>query len=220
MEEYKKKIVEIIGDMSGQYSPYEIFTDWVLMSAISIQNNCLLIRDRYWQQREKMFNDTASKYSSEEMERFSEMLEYLTMALDGEIKDFMGEIYMESGCGNKNTGQFFTPFQVSLAAASLMPLDDVAADRPLTIHEPSVGSGGNILACARLLKDKGINYQRCMDVVAQDLDWKGVYMTYVQLSLLGIKALVVQGDTLVEPYTLKYPGERVMVTPGKAGMLI
>ena len=34
----------------------------------------------------------------------------------------------------------------------------------------------------------------------QDMDLKGVYMTYLQLSLPGIRALVVQGDTLAKPY--------------------
>ena len=78
-----------------------------------------------------------------------------------------------------------------------------------------------IIALAKVLKDRGINYQRCMDVVAQDLDWNGVYMTYVQLSILGIKATVVQGDTLANPYKdgLYHP-ERIFRTPGKMGLII
>ena len=78
-----------------------------------------------------------------------------------------------------------------------------------------------IIAEARVLKDRGINPQRCMEVIAQDLDWKGVYMTYVQLSLLGIKATVVQGDTLCEPFDeRKYNPERVLYTPARKGLLI
>lgn len=79
-----------------------------------------------------------------------------------------------------------------------------------------------IIAVARILKDRGLNPQRCMDVVAQDLDWKGVYMTYVQLSILGIKATVVQGDTLCEPHIdiRRYPPERVLYTPARNGMLL
>ena len=64
------------------------------------------------------------------------------------------------------------------------------------MHEPSTGGGGIIIAAAKVLKDRGLNYQKCLKVVAQDLDWKGVYMTYVQLSLLGIEATVIQGDSL------------------------
>lgn len=77
-----------------------------------------------------------------------------------------------------------------------------------------------IIAMAATLKDKGYNYQACMKVIAQDLDWKGVYMTYTQLSLIGIDAIVVQGDTLLEPYTDNYPRSRVFRTLRNMGGLI
>jgi hypothetical protein len=98
---------------------------------------------------------------------------------------------------------------------------NVSEEQPFIINEPSTGGGGMIIAAARVLKDRGINPQRCMEVVAQDLDWKGVYMTYVQLSLLGIKATVVQGDTLCEPFDeRKYSPERVLYTPARKGLLM
>lgn len=37
----------------------------------------------------------------------------LTDTYEKTTGDVLGEIYMESGCGNKSTGQFFTPFHVS-----------------------------------------------------------------------------------------------------------
>jgi hypothetical protein len=45
-------------------------------------------------------------------------------------------------------------------------------------------------------------------------------MSYIQLSLLGIDAIIVQGDTLKEPYKSGYPRGRVMRTPKNVGMLI
>lgn len=78
-----------------------------------------------------------------------------------------------------------------------------------------------IIAAAAVLNEKGINYQNILEVVAQDLDWKGVYMCYVQLSLLGISAACVQGDTLMEPYDqIRTPKSHVLITPRKAGLLI
>ena len=76
-----------------------------------------------------------------------------------------------------------------------------------------------IIAIAQALKEKGVDYQRKMKVVAQDLDWKGVYMCYLQLSLLGIHAVCVQGNTLSEPYEKGYPPERVLWTPMALGAL-
>lgn len=77
-----------------------------------------------------------------------------------------------------------------------------------------------IIAAAMALKEKGVDYQRKMHVIAQDLDWKGVYMCYLQLSLLGINAICVQGDTLAEPYEKGYPPESVLYTPTRRGILI
>lgn len=77
-----------------------------------------------------------------------------------------------------------------------------------------------IIAAACAIRNRGLNYQKCMKVVAQDLDWKGVYMCYLQLSLLGIRAVVVQGDALQEPYEQRYPRNRTMYTPGERGLLI
>ena len=114
------------------------------------------------------------------------------------------------------TGQFFTPFHVSELCA-IIRLKDVKKDENIKMNEPSVGGGGMILASAKVLCDKGINYQKNLEVVAQDLDWNGVYMTYVQLSMTGIKAVVVQGDTLAEK---DYSAEKMLVTPAKIGVLL
>ena len=78
-----------------------------------------------------------------------------------------------------------------------------------------------IIATASVLKEKGINYQQVMEVVAQDLDWKGVYMCYLQLSLLGISAVCVQGDTLVNPYIPgKTEASHILYTPARMGVLL
>ena len=102
----------------------------------------------------------------------------------------LGEVYMESIGGNKNSGQFFTPYSVSLATARLTLPDTIDENKKLSLCEPTCGSGGMVIAAAQVLQEKGINYQRVLDVVCQDLDWTAVYMCYVQLSLLGVKAIV------------------------------
>ena len=103
------------------------------------------------------------------------------------------------------------------AEISCLKLD---SDGYCEIYEPSCGAGGMIIALASVLQRRGINYQRCMRVVAQDLDWRSVYMCYLQLSLLGIRATVVQGDTLKEPYMKGYPEQRILYTPGERGLLL
>lgn len=218
--DYKKEIIKKINAISGKYSPYEVFTNWIQCCSLAISNSCTLIEDKVWKEREKQYLAVIGRYTQEEAQEFVEMLAYLPLAFENGMSDILGEIYMEAGMGSKNTGQFFTPYHVSRMCAELvLPKPD--EDGIYRINEPSCGGGGMIIAAADVLKSRGINYQQKMDVVAQDLDWKGVYMCYLQLSLLGIRAVVVQGDTLSEPYTGKgYPAERVLYTPRKKGMLL
>lgn len=53
-----------------------------------------------------------------------------------------------------------------------------------------------ILGFARALKSRGINYQQNLLVVATDISPTCAYMTYIQLALYGIPAIVHCGDTL------------------------
>ena len=77
-----------------------------------------------------------------------------------------------------------------------------------------------MIAIAQVAKEHGIDYQRKLHIIAQDLDYNGVYMTYVQLSLLGIKAIVVQGDSLRESYRKGYDERRVYRTPAEMGAFL
>lgn len=218
----EEQIIGIIQKMSGSYNPYTLFTDWVAMMAISIQNACCLQHGKTWQERERKYLDISGKYTEAEREQFGQMMGMLAMEFEEcGPRDILGEIYMRAGCGSKTTGQFFTPFHLSELCAHVR-LGDIPDDGGrILINEPSSGGGGMVIAAAKVLKDRGINYQRRLDVIAQDLDWNGVYMTYVQLSLLGIRARVAQGDTLAEPYTGRdYPAGRVLKTPAYMGVLI
>ena len=217
-EQKVKEIVKTIEGISGTYSPYQVFSDWVAMSAISIQNNCTIIRDDIWTGRERRYMDIANKYGKEEQIKFSCMFGMLIDAMGEEIRDWLGQIYMESGCGNKNTGQFFTPWHISLLVAEAGLEKEIG--RKIELNEPSSGGGGTILAAAAALKKRGVNYQNVLDVVAQDLDWLAVYMTYVQLSIAGINAYVLQGDTLQGLKLKDFRKECIFKTPKKMGEII
>ena len=154
------------------------------------------------------------------------MTAYLIDTLEDGPDDVLGDVYMKADMGSKAAGQFFTPFHVSVLTAKIGLMEQIEAYKAgeiekIEINEPACGGGAMILAAAKVLQESGVNYQNAMEVVAQDIDWKGVYMCYVQLSLLGISAICVQGDTLSAPYD---PGKtekgHMLKTPRKAGMLI
>lgn len=215
--DYKREIINRINRISGKYSPYEVFTDWIRCCSLAINNASTWNHDSVWRKREEEHLNVVKKYENDEIKIFSDMLGLLTLALEAKEEDVLGQIYMNAGMGSRAAGQFFTPYHLSELCADLT-VPEPRDDGKIYLHEPSCGGGGMIIASVAALKKKGFNYQRDLEVVAQDLDWKSVYMCYLQLSLLGVRAICVQGDTLMEPYSAGYPEERILITPMKRGM--
>lgn len=213
-----REIIKTIECISGTYSPYQVFYDWVHIMALGIQNNLHMIHDKLWQEREKEYMELMKKYGEKERKELVKMFSLLTMTMEYRLSDYLGEVYMKSGCGNKSTGQFFTPYHLSKATANIGIPKEI--NGILKLNEPSTGGGGMIIAVADILKERGVNYQRKMQVVAQDLDWLAVYMSYVQFSIIGIDAIVVQGNTLEKQYAEGYDRKRIFRTPVNMGVII
>ena len=209
----KKQIVSMIQSIAGEYPIESVFSDWVKCMSIAYQNSIRLIRDSVWNLRENEYLQTIKKYNSKNQEKCCEMHALLVVAMEKEITDLLGQIYMELECGSKATGQFFTPFHLSQLMANIAFFEN---DKYI-INEPSCGAGGMIIAFAKHLKDKGLNYQNLMRVTAQDLEWRSVYMTYVQMCILGINAVVIRADSLSGKKPSK---ESILYTPRKAGCFI
>lgn len=216
--DYKKEIINRINSISGSYSAHEVFTDWVKCCSLAIDNATNLIHNELWNKKEQQYINIVKKYGNNQIEIFSEMLGMLCMALEEKMEDVLGYIYMASKMGSKAVGQFFTPYHLSELCANLT-LQKVDKAGKIYLNEPSCGSGGMVIAAVSALKEQGFDYQRNLEVVARDLDWRGVYMCYLQLSLLGVRAICVQGNTLGEPFINKYSKERVLYTPAKKGLI-
>lgn len=197
-------IIKQIKRLSGSRSSYEVFCDWIKCSALAIAQTTI-----YSKQRETQYLSTAKKYSNEELQVFANMLNLLTETMEDQMADILGDIFMQSGWGNKHTGQFFTPYCISRMMAKLVysKTDDI-----VSMNEPTSGSGGMIIAMADEMKSQGVDYQQKLRVVAQDLDFNAFYMCFIQLSLYGIDAKCVQGNSLAcAPYSVF--DDNVMVTP-------
>lgn len=172
----KQKIINKIKSLSGRYSPYNIFSDWIECSALAIQNACTMPHTELWEAREKEYLDIMRRYNEDERFAIRELFFLLVDAMDEEMTDVLGEVYMAAGLGSKYTGQFFTPFHLSELCARVAIQDkiDHFDGNVLTLTEPSCGGGGMIIAAAKVMKEAGINPQKYLRIVAQDLDWKGV----------------------------------------------
>ena len=213
---YDQQIISLINDISRYYSPHQVFSDWVEMYAISIANACTLLNSTLKQSREQKYLEVIKKYKEPEQSKFHELCGMLVLALEQDMVDVLGNVYMGLESGSKHTGQFFTPNHISRLTARLMPpIADL--NKTIKFTEPTCGSGGMAIAYAKVLAEQGIDYQKNLEVVAQDIDYRCVHMCYVQLSLLGIKATVLRQNTL----TLEEVSEDSMfLTPAKTGVLV
>ena len=120
---------------------------------------------------------------------------------DNPWQDLLGDVYMRLGIGNKKTGQFFTPYHLAEAMARLnldrQMVEDAVRDHGyITVNEPAAGGGANVIGCAHVLYDWGINYQTQAWFVCQELSELTALTCYVQMSILGMAGIVQVGDTL------------------------
>jgi hypothetical protein len=66
----------------------------------------------------------------------------------------------------------------------------------VSVNEPAAGGGANVIGCAHVLHDWGINYQTRAWFVCQELSELTALTCYVQMSILGMAGIVQIGDTL------------------------
>lgn len=190
MLDRKQLIIKAIQSMSGKYGVYQIFDDWVDIMAMAFANQV-----EYSELREKHYLETINQYNKAEQEKFCEMMAWLVEWADVEMFDMLGYIYMHLELGNKRTGQFFTPYHICQMMAEMQEYKE----EQITANEPTCGGGGNIIALAEAMKKQGVNYQKRLTAICQDIDVKAVNMAYVQCTLYGIPAICFQSNTLIDP---------------------
>lgn len=212
--DYCKEIIKRIDKMSGKYSVYELFSDWIEMYALSIAN-LIDTGSETWKYREDLYLRIQQKYSKDEMKNFILLRDLLVDALENCREDALGYVFSELQLNSSSLAQEFTmPHTANLMTELVLDFEKVVNDKRLDFYEPACGSGVLIISAADYLYKHGLNYQKIFHVVAQDIDLRCIYMTYIQCSLLGIQAEIVHGDSIEKPYpSEKYPEYAIFKTP-------
>lgn len=191
----KKQIVKLLEKNATSRRIPQVWDDWISTMALAYRSVTLPPTE----EEAAGWDKTLDKYDEEERDRFKTAHELLVQAFELEPGDHLGEIYMQLPHGGEGMGQFFTPYSLSktLTAMSAPNLEEWAENgRILTVHEPSVGAGGMIIAFVETAREQGVNYQRQVLVDCGDIDLTAVQMAYIQLSIMGIPALVRHMNTL------------------------
>lgn len=192
-----QQIKSLIHDAARRHDPWQVFTDFVAMSAISL-SSAVDLRQR--ESREAEYLRIAGKYGKDELALFPRMLAAVVDALEADMADVLGRVFAELDFGSKWAGQFFTPDPIARMIAAMSAGPDIRAlieQRGFVrACEPAAGSGVMVIALCRELRAQGINYQQHLHVTAADIDLRAVHMAYVQLSLLHVPAVIVHGNSL------------------------
>ena len=157
--------------------------------------------------REERYLQIIRSYKPDQQKKLAEIFAKVYALLasvvydNGKFNDNLGEIFMRCNLGNKNAGQFFTPYHISELMARVtidetLVKEKIADDGILAINDPCCGGGGMIMAALEVLHDLGVNYARNCFIEANDVDLRCVHMTYLQLTLAGVPAIVRHQNTL------------------------
>jgi len=192
----KPAMLRILRELSHSRDLYRAFCDTMEMIALAITNGSDW---RQFEKREKRYLEIAGQYTEAELLEVSHFLGHLVDAMETAPGDYLGEMFMELELSNDAKGQFFTPFCISQMMAGLIVDRENVARQVETqgfirVLEPAVGAGGMILAQEAVMREMGLDGKT--HVTAIDVDIKAVHMAYIQLSLAGIPAVVIHGNTL------------------------
>ena len=206
--DYCAGIIKGLKSLASRHSLWSVFEDWLKVCAISISN---AVDWKHREEREQQYLETINKYTPDEQKILVETFSELVVALEREHTksgpmDLLGKVFHALELHNKYHGQFFTPFHICEFMGHVALGDGGEAGNAVSgalsqkgyvsVCEPCVGSGGMVLGFAKAMYLEKLNYCEQMVAYCCDIDIKCVYMAYLQLSLYGIPAVIIHGNSL------------------------
>lgn len=196
--EHRKELISEIKSLAQSQGLNTVFTTFLEIVANSLAGQT---DPENAEKREQRYQEMASTMSPELLSSYARMLALLFLTVReyrDDPCDILGGIYHELNLNNEWNGQHFTPDNVCrLMAQITLPSDELSVkDGPITINEPTCGSGTMVIGAIWAMQQQDFDYRRNTFFVAQDIDIRCVWMTYIQLSLYEIPAMVIHGNTL------------------------
>lgn len=107
-DRYEKEFMNIFRQLvSEKNRPWDIWKDFIVMSACSISNS---VDKSQFDEREKRYLDIIRHYSKSKQELFPQLFANLVMSLEmNPEQDFLGKMYMSLNLGYDELKQIFTP---------------------------------------------------------------------------------------------------------------
>lgn len=178
----------------GQHA-WNLYPIWAECAMISLRQGVTkMIRGEIDDELEAKYLDKIKRIKHPK--KFAEAMGVLVMGLEEDPSDFIGETLGEWGVLSKWHGQFFTPRDVCRMMARMNLIGAKPDDgNTITICEPACGAGAMAIHAAEHLKSQGF-YPWHYHITCVDVDWRMFATCYIQLTLLGVPAGVIHGNTL------------------------
>lgn len=212
MDEPSKEFNAIFRTLIGRQSGYTVWQDFVTSFACLIS---MSVTPEHFKVRKERYENIRQKYTGKERTALDELYRTTISIIEkNSDQDFLGETYMSLDFGNKNCGQFFTPYHISKMMAKLNGScdEEIKEKGYVLVGDPCCGSGGLLIAFANELKLKYDDISSVAFFAAQDIDYTVSMMCYIQLSLMGCAGYVAVGNSLINPVP-NLTSETTWVTP-------
>lgn len=198
MTDYLKKFQSCFRSLAQKHDGCRAFSDFVDLASIAIRQSI-----HFDTKEEKRYLELIKQYSREEAQVFPELLAIVTCALEKESCDFLGSVFHALELNSKEMAQYFTPYDISRFIGRIVfsaedATRSVKEDGYLTVNDPCCGAGGFLIASAETFKELNFNPHTQLLVTGEDISHVAVGMTYIQLSLLGIPAIVSRRNTITQ----------------------
>ena len=195
---YQDELVDEIKNLAQSQGLNHVFTTFLEIAATCISAQ---MDPPNAEEREKRYEEMTSTMEPKILNCYAHMLALLALAIyehEEDPCDILGSIYYELRLNNEWNGQYFTLDHIRRLMAQIVnPVDERSeAEEPIMISEPTCDSGTMVIGAVWAMKQKDFDFRHKSFFVAQDIDIRCVWMAYIQLSLYGIPAVVIHGDTL------------------------
>ncbi|MBL4746219.1 MAG: N-6 DNA methylase [Flavobacteriaceae bacterium] len=196
-EEFYKEFLKKFKYLATYKHRYEVFRDFVYVSAIALSNAIVMN-----QEREEEYLQIIKAYKKEDQLGLAELYGTLVLLLNFEPQDVLGQLYMDLEISSKEKGQFFTPKSLSDFMSEIQFGEQLKnLEEPfITISDPACGAGGLILSFAKVMLANKLNPGEKIWVQCVDIDKTAALMCYIQLSLWNIPAEIIVGNSLSLEY--------------------
>ncbi|WP_170293947.1 N-6 DNA methylase [Paracoccus limosus] len=195
--DHVKQFVALARSIPGK--PFRVFDDWCEIMFCAIAAITAQTPERAAELMSQQ-EQASGKYTQEDIRIMEDMLGVAQVAIMDGGRDFLGEACGLLGALDGGVGQFFTPFEVSKMIVSMTAPDISAIVRDqgnFRGADPAAGSGGLLVALADHCEAVGVDL-RDVFVEGVELVPSTYHMLFVQLSLRGVPARAVCGNTLTQ----------------------